>query len=240
MKQSGTSQALALGCWSTVREDPLGIAEVLEMAEKIPEVKVVGVANPSPQDEEHFQRVEQILKTGRVRALKIYLGYLPFGPEHETYRTYYELAERYRLPIIFHTGHTRSPVAKLKYSHPLLVDEIAVDYPDVRFVLTQVGQPWMMDAAEVIAKNLNVWTIIAGINVPRGSLAEEERKDLRSDNRKSLMRAFRYAERPNRFLYGSDWPLVSMCEARGFVRETFPETYHSLIFEENSQMLFRL
>ena len=79
--------------------------------------------------------VEQILADGRVVALKVYLGYLHYGPEHDNYRPYYELAERHHLPVIFHTGDTFSPIAKLKYAHPLLIDEVAVDHPNVRFVL---------------------------------------------------------------------------------------------------------
>src|SRR5208282_4375038 len=92
-------------------------------------------------------------------------GYLHFHPADPAYRPYYELAARRRLPFIFHTGDTYSPYAKLKYAHPLGVDEVAVDHPDVRFVLAHVGNPWMIDAAEVVYKNVNVWADLSGLIV---------------------------------------------------------------------------
>ena len=46
---------------------------------------------------DHLRRVEAALASRQVRALKGYLGYLPFGPDHAGYRPYYELAERHGL-----------------------------------------------------------------------------------------------------------------------------------------------
>ena len=53
-------------------------------------------------------------------------------------------------------------------------------------------------------------------------------------------RAFRYAERPNRFVYGSDWPLVPMGPYSAFIRSAIPEMFHAQVFEENARNLFRL
>ena len=55
-----------------------------------------------------------------------------------------------------------------------------------------------------------------------------------------MRRAFRYAERPNRFLFGTDWPLVPMRPYRDFIRSAIPELYHPQVFDENARMLFRL
>ena len=55
-----------------------------------------------------------------------------------------------------------------------------------------------------------------------------------------LRRAFRYAERPNRFLYGSDWPLAPMSAYRAFVASAVPEVHHAQVFEDNARTLFRL
>ena len=43
-------------------------------------------------------------------------------PDSAGYVPYYELAARYKLPFVFHTGDTYSTHAKLKFAHPLLVD----------------------------------------------------------------------------------------------------------------------
>ena len=162
-------------------------------------------------------------------------------PDHPGYRPYYELAERFRLPFIFHTGDTYSPYAKLKYAQPLLVDEVAVDHPKVRFVLAHVGNPWLTEAAEVVYKNVNVWADLSGLVVGDAAAFEaEDRQETLHDAMAALRRAFRYAERPNRFLYGSDWPLAPMLRYRRFIAAAIPEEFHPLIFEENARQLLHI
>jgi uncharacterized protein len=246
MQESGVNAALAMGCWhppgsDAAERDPLGIAATLAIARQVPGLHPVGVADPARADAAHLRRVEMALAGGEVKALKGYLGYLHFPPEHAGDRPYYELAERYRLPFIFHTGDTYSPYAKLKYAHPLLVDEVAVDYPKVNFVLAHVGNPWLTEAVEVVYKNVNVWTDLSGLAVGDASAFEaDERQETLQDAMAALRRAFRYAERPNRFLYGSDWPLATMTWYRRFVATAIPEEFHPLIFEENARQLLRI
>ena len=159
-------------------------------------------------DPEHLRRAERQIETGKVRALKAYLGYLPFGPDHPNYVPYIEMAQRHRLPFVFHTGDTYSTVAKLKYAHPLGVDEVAVDHPDVRFVLAHCGNPWLIDAAEVVYKNPNVWADLSGLVIAdETTFSSVEHKDALADVAAVVRRAFRYAERPNRFVFGTGQPL---------------------------------
>jgi hypothetical protein len=93
----------------------------------------------------------------------------------------------------------------------------------------------------VIAKNVDVWADLSGLLVgPAESYSSEERKELLHDTAQSLARAFRYAERPNRFVYGSDWPLTPMAAYRDFIRSAIPEAHHQQVFEDNARLLFRL
>ncbi len=151
------------------------------------------------------------------------------------------MAERHRLPVVFHTGDTYSPRAKLRFAHPLGIDDVAVDHPRACFVLAHLGNPWLTDAAEVVYKNVNVWADLSGFVVGTAEdFAAEERREMLDEVRVALGRAYRYAERPNRFLYGSDWPLAPMTAYRDFIASTIPEAHHPLVFEENARLLFRL
>jgi len=176
-----------------------------------------------------------------VVALKCYLGYLHYEPAHPNYRRYYELAARFNLPVYFHTGDTYSPEAKLKYAHPLGVDEVAVDHPNTRFIMAHVGNPWTVDAAEVIYKNLNVWADLSGLIV--GTEIEPrtgEDFDAINDLTNRIRSAFRYSERPNRFLFGTDWPLIPIPAYRDFIRTVIPEAHHEQVFEANARIVFRM
>ena len=241
MRAAKVDAVLAMGSISTTDDDPIGVAATLRLAREVPGLFAIGVADPRRTDAAHLRRVEQALATGRVKALKAYLGYLHFGPDDAGYHPYYELAERYKLPVVFHTGDTYSPAARLKFAQPLLVDDVAVAFPNVRFVLAHVGNPWMADAAAVVYKNVNVWADLSGLIVGDAeAFTDEERNEHRNDVREALRLAFRYAERPNRFLYGTDWPLAPMPAYREFIAAAIPPPFHEQIFSENARMLFRL
>ena len=226
----------------TTLDDPLGINGTLAVARLVPGLHAIGVADPTlGGDADHMRRVEAVVASGRVRALKVYLGYLHFAPSDPGYRPYYELAERRRLPVVFHTGDTYSPRAKLRFAHPLPIDDVAVDHPKACFVLAHLGNPWLTDAAEVVYKNVNVWADLSGFVVgSTEDFASEERQEMLAKARAALGRAYRYAERPNRFLYGSDWPLAPMTAYRDFIASAIPESASSVDFEENARLLFRL
>lgn len=242
IRSAGLTHLLAMGQLDTPETDPLGINSTLDYRPLIPELHVIGVADPRRgEDNDHMRRVEAELAQGKVVALKGYLGYLHYGPEHPGYRRYYELAARYNTPVIFHTGDTYSPEAKLKYAHPLGVDEVAVDHPETKFVLAHLGNPWFIDAAEVIYKNLNVWADLSGLLVGTEELFdEEEQADRLADLAADLRKAIRYCERPNRLLFGSDWPLIPIREYSQFIAAQFPEHHHEQLFEENARRLFGL
>jgi predicted TIM-barrel fold metal-dependent hydrolase len=244
MQAANVSAVLAMGCWQANRasvDDPLGVASSLAVARYVPGLHAIGVADPGRSDPEHLRAVNAVLATGRVRALKAYLGYLHYPPDHPGYRHYYELAERHRLPVIFHTGDTYSPYAKLRFAQPLLVDEVAVDHPRVNFVLAHLGNPWLTEAAEVVYKNMNVWADLSGLVVGNAdALTAAERQEMLQDTAAGVRRAFRYAERPNRFLYGSDWPLVPMAAYQKFIAGAIPEMYHPQVFEDTARTLFQI
>lgn len=241
MQTAGVTHALAMGAWNSGPDDPLGVNGTLEIASFVPGLRPIGAMDPTKTDDEHFRRVERVLASGAVVALKGYLGYLHFGPEHANYRRYYELAAKYRVPVMFHTGDTYSPQAKLKFAHPLGVDEVAVDHLECKFVMCHVGNPWMTDAAEVIYKNVNVWADLSGLMVgDDGAFASDEGRDAMAELAVTIRKAIAYSERPNRFVYGTDWPLAPMPAYREFVKAAVPTEFHELVFEENARRLFRL
>ncbi len=243
MAMAGITRAFAMGEWTITPDDPLGINRTLEIAAHVPGLAAIGVMDPTKDlaDTEHFARVEALVRNRRVVGLKGYLGYLHFAPSHPTYRRYYEIAAQFQIPVTFHTGDTYSPYAKLKYAHPLGIDEVAVDHPETRFIIAHIGNPWTIDAAEVIYKNVNVWGELSGLFVGEAiDFVTEEHRDTMADVAERIRKAFRYAERPNRFLYGSDWPLVPMLAYREFIASILPAESHEQVFSENAARLFRM
>ena len=68
----------------------------------------------------------------------------------------YELAIEFDVPVMFHSGDTYTPKGKVRFAHPLHIDDVAVDFPDLKIVICHVGNPWIRDCMEVVYKNANV------------------------------------------------------------------------------------
>jgi len=239
MLAAGITHAAAMGVWDAGADDPLGVTRTLQIAKSVPGLYAIGVADPTRTSPDHLRAAADQIAAGRIVALKGYLGYLHHYASDPGYLQYYELAARFKLPVFFHTGDTYSPYAKLKFAHPLTLDEVAVDFPGVNFVLCHVGNPWTVDAAEVVYKNMNVWTDLSGLLVgPEEDFTDEARAENRRDVIERIRLAFRYAERPNRFVYGSDWPLAPMPAYADFIRTAIPAEFHDQVFVENARKLF--
>ena len=112
---------------------------------------------------EELYLIEKELNMPYATGIKLYPGYFPFYVTDPLYKPIYRLAQKYKMPVAIHCGDTSSARAKLKYSHPMTVDEAAVEYPDITFVICHMGDPWVMDTAELISKNPNVYTDVSGM-----------------------------------------------------------------------------
>jgi predicted TIM-barrel fold metal-dependent hydrolase len=67
----------------------------------------------------------------------------------------------------------------------------------------------------------------------------EEGREAAAELGVAIQKAIRFSERPNRFVYGTDWPLAPMAAYRDFIREAVPVKYRELIFNENARLLYR-
>ena len=66
MQVAGVTQVLAMGEWNTSPDDPLGVNRTLALARQVPGLRAIGIADPTKADSDHFQRCEEVLRTGAV------------------------------------------------------------------------------------------------------------------------------------------------------------------------------
>ena len=105
--------------------------------------------------------------------------------------------------------------------------------------MAHCGCPWFLDAAEVAYKNNNVWIDVSGLLVgDKAAFDAMAARGTLERTGKRLLEALYYTEKPSRFLYGSDWPLVPMASYREFMASVVPEAHHQAVFEDNARELF--
>ena len=178
------------------------------------------------------------LATGRFRCAKIYLGYVHAFATDPRYEVVYRLAERYDVPVVFHTGDTYSAKAKLKYADPLTIDDVAVDHPRVRFVIAHAGNPWIESAAEVAYKNANVW--IEGSAFMIGGAAAFTGAKQRHHVVTPLTWIWKFVEDPSKILFATDWPLADAGSYLAAFKLAIPREHWRAVFFENAVRVFKL
>ncbi|MCJ2180978.1 amidohydrolase family protein [Novosphingobium album (ex Hu et al. 2023)] len=81
----------------------------------------------------------------------------------------YEVIAEFGLPAIFHTGHSGMGTAmkggggmRLKYGQPILVDDVAVDFPDMKIILAHPSWPWTDESLSMALHKDNVFIDLSG------------------------------------------------------------------------------
>jgi predicted TIM-barrel fold metal-dependent hydrolase len=166
-----------------------------------------------------------------VRALKVHPPHMAFEPNAylhglDALRDIYEEAQRLRLPVMIHTGTSIFPGARSRTGEPMAVDDVAVDFPDLRIVIAHGGRPlWMEQAFFLVRRFPNVFMDVSSIPP------------------KAVLRYFpRLAEIADKVLYGSDWPapgVRSMADnLRDFRALGLAEDVLARVLEGNARCVF--
>jgi predicted TIM-barrel fold metal-dependent hydrolase len=141
-------------------------------------------------------QTERLLGDLGLRALKIHPSHQLVPPNGYTDGTVpalaqvYEVAQKLGRPVLFHTGTSIFPGARNRFSNPLLVEDVAIDFPRLRIVLCHAGRPLWMDEAVFLARRFpHCWLDLSSI--PPSSL---------------LQFLPRLEELAEKCLWGTDWP----------------------------------
>lgn len=214
-------------------ETPTGYNSLVRLAKKNSKIFPVTAVNPDSVSVRGIEKLRKGLEEKLIYGIKIYLGYYPRYATDMVYSQFYSMAGEYGCPVILHTGDTYGEEYLVKYAHPLQIDELAVNFKKTNFVIAHLGNPWIRDAAEVVYKNPNVFTDLSAFcigqvkNVPKFVYNDIEY-------------AWEYVNNPDKFLYGSDWPLVKMADYIPIIKKAIPEKAHNKVFYENTKRVFRL
>lgn len=154
-------------------------------------------------NEETYLYLDDLLSKQEIFGLKFYVGYEHYYPNDPALKSIYNLLIKHNRPAIFHTGDCYNGVcgAKLKYAHPLNIDDLAVDYPELKIVIAHMGYPWVRDAALVCYKNKNVYADMSGF-----VYGKFNRTDF-SSYKDEIYEFHQICGGPHKLIFGSDWPI---------------------------------
>jgi predicted TIM-barrel fold metal-dependent hydrolase len=109
------------------------------------------------------------LAAAGAKGLKLHPSLQAFAPNEPQHYPLYEAAAELRLPVVFHTGQTGiggglpgGRGIKLRYSDPMLIDDVAADHPELTIVLAHPSVPWQDSAISIATHKANVFIDLSG------------------------------------------------------------------------------
>jgi len=126
------------------------------------------------------------------RGVKLYPPYQHFYPNDSRLYPLYARAQALGLPVMFHTGSSVFKGVRLKYADPLLLDDVAADFPDLKIIMAHSGRGAWYNQAFLLARlHPNVYMEVSGLPPHK------------------LLDYFPDLERlADKVIFGSDWPEV--------------------------------
>ena len=135
-----------------------------------------------------------------IKGFKFHPTYQGFYPNDRMAYEMYEVIQDAGLPALFHTGQTgvgsgmRGGMGmRLKYSNPMFLDDVAVEFPDLKIIAAHPSFPWQEEALAVATHKPNVWIDLSG-------WSPKYFPPILVKYANSLLQ--------DRMLFGSDWPAI--------------------------------
>lgn len=177
-----------------------------------------------------YNELEEMLERNLIKGIKVYTCYQNI--EEEKLNRICNLANLYKVPIMFHTGYSYSSWRKYKkitvatpYSAMSLVSLIR-NYPYINFILSHLSKPFFNEIIMVCKDCTNVYTDMSGLI---DSINGEDEIQLCIDQ----IRMFLDHCSHKQLLFGTDFPVqthehsITFIEALGLSNKIKKDIYYN-------------
>lgn len=162
--------------------------------------ETIGIAGVNPTEDGAAEEAARLLDRQEFCGLTLSPAMQNFHPADTRAMTLYELANDRGVPVFFQSGTPLPPCGRMEYARPLLLDEIAREFPNLTFVISSLGHPWTGECIAMLGKNTRVFADIASL----------VRRPWQAYNSLLLAHQFNVMDK---VLFGSDFPYLSPAEA---------------------------
>lgn len=138
------------------------------------------------------EELERCVHELGMKGIKLYPTYQQFYPNDRTLYPLYAKAQELKIPVMVHTGSSLFRGSRMKYGDPVLLDDVAVDFPDLTLIQVHSGRGfWYAPAFFLAQLHAHVYMEISGLPP------------------QNLLKYFPDLEKnADKILFGSDWPGV--------------------------------
>ena len=115
------------------------------------------------------REARRLIRDYKVKGFKFHPTMQGFFPNDRMAYELYHVIEEEGCVALFHTGQTGVGSGmpggngmRLKYSNPMYIDDVAVDFPDMKIILAHPSFPWQEEALAVAQHKPNVYIDLSG------------------------------------------------------------------------------
>jgi predicted TIM-barrel fold metal-dependent hydrolase len=143
--------------------------EIAELAHQHADVAIPFASINPHRGAEGVRAAKRLISEYKVKGFKFHPSVQEFFPSDRMAYPLYEAIAEACLPALFHTGQTGVGAGtrggggiRLKYSNPLLLDDVAADFPDMPIILAHPSFPWQEEALSVATHKPQVYIDLSG------------------------------------------------------------------------------
>ncbi|WP_342660381.1 hypothetical protein Rruber_00162 [Rhodococcus ruber] len=148
---------------------PNSVEEIAELATTHNDVLIpFGSVDPL-QGKAAVKRARRLVDEYGVKGFKFHPSMQGFEPNDRQFYPLYEALVEAGVPALFHTGQTGIGAGlpgghgiKLRYSDPMLLDDVAADFPDLTIVMAHPAVPWVDAQISIATHKANVYIDLSG------------------------------------------------------------------------------
>lgn len=148
---------------------PIHNEEIAESCARHPDVLIPFASLDPHRGRAAVRRARRLVEEHGVRGFKFHPSLQAFWPGDRLAYPLYEAIEELGVPAVFHSGQTGIGAGlpggggiRLKYSNPIALDDVAVDFPDLTIVCAHPSVPWQDEALAVATHKPNVYIDLSG------------------------------------------------------------------------------
>ena len=135
-----------------------GVARLLEAHPD----KFIGFAGFDPNEgAQAVQEIEYAVKSLGFSGIKTVSSVLELDINDKACYPSYEKAEELGIPILIHTGSVVIKGCRGKHVHPLMIDDVAFDFPGLKIICAHLGGWQYMDVINMLLHHANVFADIS-------------------------------------------------------------------------------
>jgi hypothetical protein len=201
--------------------------EIADAAAQHPDVLIpFGSIDPA-RGQDGIRAARRLVESHGVKGFKFHPSLQAFAPNDRAAYPLYEELQSLGVPALFHTGQTGIGAGlpggrgiKLRFSDPMLLDDVAADFPDLTIIMAHPSVPWQDAAISIATHKANVYIDLSGWS-PKYFPPQ-------------LVRAANTMLR-TKVLFGSDYPLLRPERwIRDFEALEIKDEVRPLIMKENA------